>query len=306
MTWPRADGLVRRALAFAPGHITGFFSPSVDARDPRARGSTGAGVVLELGVLAEARAVPARASRVTIRADVAGPLPISEEVARRLVPPHSADVSVRLTHQMPVGQGFGMSAAGALSTALAVAQIFGISRQRTAEVAHLAELFGGGGLGGIAAILGGGLEFRARAGVPPYGRVVHRAFHPSMIVGIVGDPIPSPRTLRDPRVLRRIVAASEDAWTADRGPTVVEFLDASQRFTDGVRLAPPHLVRTLRAIRTEGGWAAQSMFGQSFFAVPRSRGARRRVLQELERRRIPAVEIPAGRTGASCRPVRGR
>jgi len=281
--------------------VTGFFSPDLTARDPRGRGSTGAGVVLELGVTADARWEPGNRNAVRIEGDVPGPLPISEEVARRLVPSNSGRVTVRLTHQMPVGQGFGMSAAGALSTALAVATIFGIPRQRAIEVAHLTELFGGGGLGGVAAILGGGLEFRVRAGVPPLGRVLRRPFPPVLFVGVVGGPIPSPRVLSDARVLRRIARAANEAWGEKRVPMVSEFLDASQRFTDRAGIASPPLLRVLRAIRSEGGWAAQAMFGTSFFAVPRTPNHRGRILRVLQQRGVPTVELSSRRAGAARR-----
>jgi pantoate kinase len=297
----RDSGPARRAAAFAPGHVTGFFAPDVRARDPRGRGSTGAGLVLELGVTAEAEWRPGASSRITVAADVPGPLPISEEVARRLVPPHSGHVSVRVAHQMPVGQGFGMSAAGALSTALSLAGLFELPRQRAVEVAHLAELFGGGGLGGVAAILGGGLECRVRAGIPPIGRVIHRPFPRPIIVGVVGGPFPSPQVLRDPRALGRITAAAQEFPPSDRGPSATEFLAQSERFTDRVGLASPLLKKTLRAVRAEGGWAAQAMFGRSFFAVPRSRAAHRRVLAVLGRRGIQAVEMSVGATGARLR-----
>ncbi|MCI4373479.1 MAG: hypothetical protein L3K02_07560 [Thermoplasmata archaeon] len=292
-------------MAFAPAHVTGFFAPDLRACDPRGRGSIGAGLVLELGVTAFAVLEPGRTTRVTVEGDVSGPLPISLEAARGLVPPGSGRVRVHLTHQMPVGQGFGMSAAGALSTALAVAGLFGIPRQRAVEVAHLAELFGGGGLGGVAAILGGGLEYRIRAGVPPAGRVVHRSFPSRILIGVVGRPLASPRVLADPHVLRRITGAANDILPTKPELTSTQFLEKSERFTDRVRLTSPALTRTLRAIRTEGGWAAQAMFGRSFFAVPRSRAGHRRILRELERRRIPAVEMSAGSRGAMLLPGLG-
>jgi pantoate kinase len=288
--------------AFAPGHITGLFVPELGARDPRGRGSRGAGIVLELGVTAEASWDPAGPRRVTVAADVPGPLPISDEVARRLVAERAGRFTVRLTHQLPVGQGFGMSAAGAVATGLAVADLVRLPRQRALEVAHLADLFGGGGLGGVAAILGGGLEVRLRPGVPPYGRVRHRPFPRTLLVGVVGRPIPSPRILRDPRLLRRISAAAADLPTGAPGPTPVEFLSASERFTDATGLASAVLNRTLRAVRTHGGWAAQAMFGNSFFAVPRTKGARTRILVELERRGVRAVELAAATGGATVLP----
>jgi pantoate kinase len=292
----------RRSVAFAPGHVTGFFVPDVTARDPRARGSIGAGLVLELGVTASAEWYPRESSRTVVAADIPGRLPISQEVARRLVPPHSGRVTVRLAHQMPVGQGFGMSAAGALATALAVAGLFQIPRRRAVEVAHLAELFGGGGLGGVAAISGGGLEFRVRAGLPPEGRITHRPFSSPILVGVVGGPMPSPRVLRDPRILRRISDAARHFPPKDRPLSATGFLSTSERFTDRVGLTSPPLARTLRTIRSEGGWAAQAMFGRSFFAVPQSRSARTRILFQLQSRGIRVVELSAARKGALLQP----
>jgi pantoate kinase len=296
-----APGRRKSAVAFAPGHITGYFAPEVSARDPRARGSTGAGVVLELGVTAEAVRQTGIRSGITVSADIPGPLPISSEVARRLVPPDSGRVHVRLVHGLPVGQGFGMSAAGALATALAVARLYGIPRQRAVEVAHLAELFGGGGLGGVAAILGGGLECRLRPGVPPWGRIVHRPFPLSLVVGIVGGPMPSQKVLSNRGTLERIAAAYAAVAAGGTARTPAEFLDRSERFTDRVRLAPPKLVRILRAVRSDGGWAAQAMFGRTFFAAPRSEAARRRILLNLQRRGVHAIVLGAYRRRASYR-----
>ncbi|MCI4364640.1 MAG: hypothetical protein L3K10_01040 [Thermoplasmata archaeon] len=302
MTRRRARESVRRCHAFAPAHITGVFSPELGARDPRARGSRGAGIVLELGVIAEVEWDPTRPPAVSVTSDLRGPLPISRDVAVRLAPAGNGRVRVRLTHQLPVGQGFGMSAAGALATAFSLSACFRIPRQRAVEVAHLADLYGGGGLGGVAAILGGGLEFRSRAGVPPYGRVVHRTFPRPLIVGVAGRPIPSPSILGDPRALRRIVAAAERSGLTRSAPSPTEFLQQSQAFTDQVGLAPTALRNTIQALRREGGWAAQAMFGQSFFTVPRSTLARRRILRWLERRGIRAVELHAGKAGATMAP----
>ncbi|HLM70061.1 MAG TPA: pantothenate kinase, partial [Thermoplasmata archaeon] len=204
MTLPRTSV----ARAFAPGHLTGVFRPEAGDRDPRARGSVGAGIVLELGAWAEARFTRGGRSILRVEGDGRDSWPISEDVARRLRPDAPGTLVVRLKHELPVGQGFGMSAAGALATALALASISGTPRSQAVQVAHLADLFGGGGLGGVAAILGGGLEVRRQPGVPPYGQVVHRAFRSALLVGVVGPTIPSPSVLRSRAALRRITKAS--------------------------------------------------------------------------------------------------
>ncbi|MGD0250949.1 MAG: hypothetical protein ABSB97_08730 [Thermoplasmata archaeon] len=286
------------ARAFAPGHVTGVFRPEATARDPRGRGSVGAGIVLELGVHAIARYRPLGPRRIHVSSDVAVPLPISEDVARRLFSATTGTLSVHLTHELPLGQGFGMSAAGATATALAVAGLFPIPRSRAVEVAHLADLFGGGGLGGVAAILGGGLEVRRRPGVPPYGDVVHSPFPPAVLVGVVTPSIPSPRVLGQRGLLQRIDAA-RGVWASlgDR-PSPEALFDASEQFTDRVGLAPPRLRSTLRALRRRGAWAAQAMFGGTFVALPRSMERRGAVVEWLLHAGVRAVEVRAARGGA--------
>lgn len=294
MTGPRP----RTSRAFAPGHVTGIFRPEAVHRDPRARGSVGAGVVLELGAWAEAEFSAGRRSRVRVVGDGRGPWPISEDAARRLSPEASGSLTVRLAHELPIGQGFGMSAAGALATALAVASISGRPRSEAVRVAHLADLFGGGGLGGVAAILGGGLEVRTKPGVPPFGEVVHRPFAPALLVGVVGRPIPSPSVLRDPGALARIARAAHGWERLGRRPSPEEFFRLSERFTDRAGLESAAVARTVAALRRRGASACQAMFGQSFFAWPRSAEARSACIDWLESEGTRAVEVHASSTGA--------
>jgi pantoate kinase len=288
-----------RAIAFAPGHVTGIFAPAAHARDPRARGSTGAGVVLELGSRAVAEFRPGERRAVRISSDLNIPLPISEDVARRLFPRDRGVLSVHLTHELPVGQGFGMSAAGATATALAVGAIAGRARAESIAVAHLAELFHGGGLGGVAAIAdGGGLEYRQRAGLPPRGRTVHRALGGRLFVGVVGGSIPSPNLLRNASFLARVERASRGLNRLLARPGAPEFFDLSERFTDRLGLAPPAVRRVLRALRSRGAWASQAMFGRSFFARVRSPGDRSALVEWLESSGLRAVELAPARRGA--------
>jgi pantoate kinase len=299
------DGPVasRRAVAFAPAHVTGVFSPDLAAADPRARGSLGAGVVLGLGVTAEARWRASPRSRVRVGGELGHRLPISEEAARRLLASRPGLLEVRLRHEVPIGQGFGSSAAGALATALAVAAVLDLPRSRAVEIAHLADLFGGGGLGGVAAVLGGGLEVRVRAGVPPRGKVVHLAYPAPLLVGVVGRPVPSPRILGDPKALARIRAAARGLPDLAAQPGVERFWDESERFTDRAGLASPEVRAVVRGLRRRGARAAQAMFGNSFFAaVPPRRQSE--VREWLTRRGVSAIEVGSSRRGARLLPRR--
>jgi len=258
---------VRRGRAFAPAHVSGAFSPRLAARDPRARGSIGAGVVLDAGVTATATWSPGRRA-VTVAADVPGPLSISTVVAEHLLAPRPGRLTVRLQHRLPVGQGFGSSAAGALATGLAVVAALGLPRSKAIEVAHLADLYGGGGLGGVAAALGGGLEVRVRAGIPPWGRVERRPVDERLLVATLGRPIPSPRVLGDRRLSARFEAAEGPLLELGARPSWERFWDVAERFTDEVGLADRPLREALRGLRRRRARAAQAMFGRSLFARP--------------------------------------
>jgi len=289
---------IRTARAFAPGHVTGIFAPASVGPDPRARGSRGAGVVLELGVVARAAWRPGATRRLRILGGGSEEFPISTDVARRLVGSRHGSLTVRLHHDLPIGQGFGMSAAGATATALAVSAVLGGPRAKAIEIAHLGDLFGGGGLGGVAAILGGGLEFRRAPGVPPFGDSLRLPWSPPVIVGVVGGPMPSPPRLRDPRFLHRAGASALELDSLLEHPNPVRFFEASERFTDRMGVASVRLRRILHDLRGHGAWAFQAMFGESFLAVPQSLAARERVIRSVRARGIRAVEVHVSARGA--------
>lgn len=293
----------RVASAFAPGHVTGVFRPMTDARDPRGRGSVGMGLVLELGVRATVTYRPGGPRRLRVTSELHDSLPISHDVASRLLGDRKGRLDVVLSHGLPVGQGFGTSAADAAATAVATATVLDRPHRHAIETAHLADLFGGGGLGGVASILGGGLEVRRRPGVPPFGEIAHRPFHGTIWVGVVGEPIPSPHILGDARMLARIDAAAR-ACLRD-GPDLAppEFFAQSERFTDRVRLASPRLRDVLRGLRRRGAWAFQAMFGQSFAARPRSAASARAIADWIGRTGVRMVEIgPSPQGVRSVRP----
>ena len=229
--------------------------------------------------------------RVEVRTSPPGPTPISTDVAERLKGDAVGRLTVELRNELPVGRGFGMSAGGALATALAVARVLRRPRRRAVEVAHLADLFGGGGLGGVASILGGGLEVRRRPGIPPWGEIRRSPFRPTVFLAVVGPPLASPPLLRDGRFLRRVEeAAAEGLARVGERPSPVEFLRAAEAFTDHLRLGPAPVHRRIRAWRGAGIHVAQAVFGRSLFAVATSPGARARLIRAIARSGVPAVE----------------
>lgn len=288
----------RTSVAFAPGHVTGMFCPAPPARDPRARGSIGAGLVLSRGAWAFARWRIDGPPRTAVVDPDGRPLPISGDVAQRLRAGRPGSLRVQVVHELPVGSGFGMSAAGALATGVAVAALAGHEMRVAIETAHLADLFGRGGLGGVAAVLHGGAEFRRSPGIPPFGEVVHRRWDWPVYLGVVGAALPTPRVLANDRRMAEVARAFEAAGgPLGRRATVPDALEAAERFTDALALAPPELRRAIRELRRRGAWAAQAMFGRAFWAVPKSKSEVPAIERWLAAQPFPTWTVRTSRTG---------
>ncbi len=283
--------------------MTGIFSPDLEGRDPRSRGSRGAGVVLELGAWAEARWRPEGRRRRWVREASGAPLPITEEVVRRGADGAPGALSVVVRHELPIGQGFGMSAAGALAAGLAVARLLDRPARAAVETAHLAELFGGGGLGGVAAIQGGGLELRVRSGLPPFGRVRHLPYGGPVYLAVAGPPLPSPELLGDPRFLARVRRAADEGLPGLAAAFGRErFLEASERFGDRIALPPAAIHRTIGRLRARRVRVLRAMFGSSLVALPGTAAEAGRLEEGLREEGIPAVRLRAAAVGPFARP----
>lgn len=135
--------------AFCPGHVTCIFQP-VRTNDPLTSGSRGLGFKTSLGATVSIEERNDR--KVVIEMDgLESECPISRHVLSKICPDRGFDVVIK--NDLPVSQGFGMSAAGALATALVASEITGTPNVDAFSVAHESEVINHGGLGDVAAIL---------------------------------------------------------------------------------------------------------------------------------------------------------
>jgi pantoate kinase len=262
-----------RARAFAPGHITGFFEILDGPVDPLRKGSRGAGVNLSLGVLSSVEVRKAARQDICIHingkdCDAATTL----RAVRILLGRRRLEVHVDSLAALPVGQGFGMSAAGALSASLALGAILGISHLEAGRAAHRAEIEERTGLGDVAAQLRGGWEMRLRPGYQPHG-LVDRLLVPcsSIALCVCGDPVPTKSVLTDPVKRMMICRAGRKAMERIREtPTLEEFFSLSLEFARETGLAGERPLSLADEITGRGlGLASVSMIGNSVFAVGR-------------------------------------
>lgn len=156
---------MKRQCAFAPAHVTGFFAVHDAFAEPVQNGSRGGGWCLQKG--AWAGVMPSETGRTEVRLNGEDhPADVTREALRLLTPePLEVDIHV----QLPLGQGFGMSAAGTLATTLAAARLLGLEAEEALRVTHTAEVTLGAGLGDAVGSWFGGAEVRMRPGCPPHG-----------------------------------------------------------------------------------------------------------------------------------------
>lgn len=294
------------SAAFAPGHVTGIFQPRLEASDPLARGSVGAGVVLDLGARARAtvtRAEPGGGSLTLLEHGQPIRLPITERAVLGLPGAPDHHVVVDLVHELPVAQGLSMSAAGSLASSLAVAHELALPASEAYASAHRAEIALHGGLGGVPAILGGGLEVRRAPGLPPHGRVERTSLRLGFFLATTGAPLPSPPLLSDPAFLDRVSRAAAQG-VGELGPPPLAWehaLSVFERFTDLLGLAPPPLRRVIDDLRSQGIRCTQAMLGNTLLAWAPDTEGEVRLISTLRRAHLTPWRVHVGERGASLR-----
>jgi pantoate kinase len=169
-----------KCSVFAPSHITGFFE-IVDHEDPLKRGSRGAGVALDKGVVTKLKISDNSFSddfQTSVRINGENDAKNASITFKTLeLMDKEFNISsllegrtVKIHHKMevPIGAGFGTSAACALGTALTMAKILelDVTFNNAATMAHLAEIEMKSGLGDVVAEINGGITLRLKEGAP--------------------------------------------------------------------------------------------------------------------------------------------
>lgn len=271
-------------MAFSPGHVTGFFQILDDEPDPAKVGSRGAGFSIRHGVTSRVRIVAGAMPGVSVKVDGK---PFDATTTRRaaeiLCAGQEIHVDVEQRMDLPVSQGFGMSSAGALSTALALAHCLGQPRSEAVRAAHVAEVVQRTGLGDVVGADAGGFEVRVRPGLPPGGEVRQWVPEPAVdevLLAVVADAVSTKKVLSDPVRRKEINAAGANQVEAFlRAPSFSSFIEGSRVFARSGRLVPPAM-RGLWEELGDGLAAGQCQLGGSLFVF----GAPPKVQKALEAR----------------------
>ena len=247
---------------FVPGHITGFFTIENHEISLK-KGSCGAGFLLSKGV----KTTISKADELTVDINQ-GDCTVIDEVLSIM----EIDTDFKITQdiQLPIGAGFGTSAASALSLTLALNEFLklGYSRDLCGQIAHMAEVNLGGGLGDVIAQTGHGMVLRTRPGAPGIGEI--KSFNHDVYIGwkTFGG-IDTASIIRDPHH-NEVLSDTGLKYIEffEEKPSLRNFLDFSCRFSHETNLMSDEVKELVNYINSRSDilGSSMAMLGNTVFA----------------------------------------
>ncbi|MCK4937366.1 MAG: GHMP kinase [Methanosarcinales archaeon] len=253
--------------AFAPAHITGFFSVMPDSEPLRA-GSLGCGLCLEAGIRAEID-TNSSVSAITLNGEHTD-FPTVEYVLNGLLGTDRPLFSLKLTSDVRPGFGFGLSGAAALAAGFAVAQVYGagMSKRDVAALAHCAEVVNRTGMGDVAGQCAGGLVMRNAPGAPDVGVTQQIPAEPCEISWLCFGEISTASILDEERNMQRVNEMGLKALKLlQKRPGLEPFMSLSRQFAVETGLISSRALDAVEAVEAQGGMASMAMLGDTVFAL---------------------------------------
>jgi len=291
---------LKTAKAFSPAGISSFFEicdtlpngkPITDLEKVGARGG---GFGIKKGVTTEVHVTEAEKSGNSIRVSINGQNAPEAETTRTVVNmllekvDGNFHVEVRHWVDVPIGAGFGTSAGGALTTALALSRALGLKLtiNQLGRIAHIAEIKCKTGLGTVAPLtIGGGCVVTVEPGAPGIAIIDRIPISEDYVVvaGVFGT-IPTREVLSSHE--RRLAVNKWGRQTLEKilaAPSLENFLACCRDFAEKTGFATERVRRLFRAADEAGAiGAAQNMVGEAVHALTTSENAER-VAQAFKR-----------------------
>jgi pantoate kinase len=273
---------MRETSAFSPAGISSFFEirdRRPDGRpfmDPSYAGARGGGFVISRGVLTRVRLRHADKSHISVRINnrAADYAKTTISAVKRLLQISGERYEVAVEHhvEVPIGAGYGASAAGSLSAALAFSDgaNLGMSVNEVGQIVHEAEIANGTGLGTVGPILTGGFILTRKSGGPGIA-VIDRllASQRLKVISATFGPISTKKALGSRDLRGKVNALGREAFRSivtDLRPG--NFMKTSKKFAYGLGLMSPETAQLIELMETAGAiGATQNMLGQAVHGI---------------------------------------
>lgn len=258
---------------FVPAHITGFFSIH-DDRDPLKKGSTGVGFLLDKGVTTSIK--PTRKDETSIK--INGKTDnYNQNIILKVLELMDIDQSVKIDQkiQVPIGSGFGTSAASALSSAIGLSEAFGLDNNiiKSGQIAHLAEVNLGSGLGDVSAQLGKGIVIRRKPGAPGIGEI--ESVEEELYVGCKSfGEISTKSIINDPnykKAISEIGSEMQEEFMINSNSR--NFIDKSLEFSRKTKLITEEVKKARERLSKDENiiGSSMAMLGNTVFALSKNK-----------------------------------
>jgi len=272
----------KTSKAFSPAGISSFFEMCDRTADGKPitnleqAGARGGGFGIQKGVTTYVNVSEAESSniQVFINDKVAPEAETTKTVVKMLLDKvnQTYDVVVKHKVDIPIGAGFGSSAAGALTTALALSKALGLNLtyNQLGRIAHVAEVKCKTGLGTVGPLMLGGCILTIEPGAPGVAVIDRIPISTDYVIvaGVFG-PIPTKEVLSSPE--RRLAINKWGRKTLEKilsEPSLENFLACCREFAEKTGFATER-VRTLMKLADKSGaiGAAQNMVGEAVHAL---------------------------------------
>lgn len=261
---------------FVPSHITGFFE-IIQNSNPLLKGSKGAGITLDEGVVTNTKIKDGNGNiiiNVNNKEDSLNT--ISKKTVKIILDKYNVniqDYDIYINHdsKLPIGAGFGTSAAFALGISFTLPKLMGIniSFKEAGEIAHLAEISQSSGLGDVISEMFGGCVIRLNEGSPVKGiidkipitkpiYVITKTIGLLETKDIIENPIHQKHINQSGSILlNRLI----------NNPSISNFMKLSRKFANDTQLISKEIAEIINILDEETLGASMAMLGNTAFAL---------------------------------------
>jgi pantoate kinase len=263
---------------YVPSGVSSFFEicdrdhEGRKLTDPLRIGARGGGFIIAKGTTTIASTSQSSSDEILINGSLSPQAKTSLAVIRRVREKFSIP-SVRVSHTIfpPIGQGFGTSGAGALSTSVALGDLFDLkfSLTEASNYAHIAEIDNLTGLGTVISLASGNgaIGLVTEPGSFSIGRTDSILCNPEeyTLVCAAFGAINKPSILSDESSRNRINESGRQTLkNIMKDPTPQRLLEESRLFSESTRLATTELLKLSdRAVEFGAVGAAPNMIGNA-------------------------------------------
>ncbi|MEN4007273.1 MAG: pantoate kinase [Methanobacteriaceae archaeon] len=264
---------------FVPSHITGFFE-IIDKQNPLKKGSRGAGVVMDKGIITKIKI--SDGNRIKIKINQKND-PKNATMTEKIIEIIKRDFNlddkkILINHEVhvPVGAGFGTSAAFALGTVFGLSNLLNLplTFNRAAQIAHIAEVEMKSGLGDVIGEISGGMVLRLKEGAPGIGITDKLLLDPSedffVISKCLGE-INTADIIEDPVHKEKINFMGQNLlFKLIKNPKPENLMNLSRKFAEKTGLISSEVSEIMKVLEDETIGASMAMLGNTAFAISKS------------------------------------